>query len=203
MLLTDINHSIESIGNSQENLIVLGTGISIGFVTMHPIEEWSDREEDCCESYWDQFVRVMYGPSLPSPAGQVPLKIIVGRQFAMSLPQKCALWEDWWDYVKKARVILDEDDEPPLKLQVKEVICNAELDVLRAIAIQVLIDFWNWFWAFPVYPQPRIDRDILVLIADKLSEYAGGEVNDLIEDEYAGGVVNDLIEDVWGIIRRA
>ena len=41
---------------------------------MHPIEEWSDSEEDC-ESNWDQFVRVMYGPFLPSPAGQVPLKI--------------------------------------------------------------------------------------------------------------------------------
>ena len=65
---------------------------------MHPIDEWSDSEEDC-ESNWDQFVRVMYGPFLPSPAGQVPLKIIVGRQFAMSLPQKYALWKDWWDYV--------------------------------------------------------------------------------------------------------
>ena len=100
----------------------------------------------------------------------------------MSLPQKCALWEDWWDYVKKARVILDEDDEPPLKLQVKEVICNVEFDVLRAIALQVAIDFWYWFWALEVYPQPSIDKDILVLIANKLSEYAGGEVNDLIED---------------------
>ena len=28
---------------------------------------------------WDQFVHVMYGPFLPSLAGQVPLKIIVGR----------------------------------------------------------------------------------------------------------------------------
>ena len=100
----------------------------------------------------------------------------------MSLPQKCALWEDWWDYVKKARVILGEDDEPPLKLQVKEVICNVEFDVLRAILLQVAIDFWYWFWALEVYPQPRIDKDILVLIANKLSEYAGGEVNDLIED---------------------
>jgi hypothetical protein len=156
-------------------------GISIAFVTMHPIEEWSDSEEDC-ESDWGQFVRVMYGPFLPSPAGQVPLKIIVGRQFAMSLPQKYALWKDWWDYVKKARVILGEDDEPPLKLQVKEVICNVEFDVLRAILLQVAIDFWYWFWALEVYPQPRIDKDILVLIANKLSEYAGGEVNDLIED---------------------
>jgi hypothetical protein len=46
----------------------------------------------------------------------------------------------------------------------------------------VAIDFWYWFWALEVYPQPRIDKDILVLIANKLSEYAGGEVNDLIED---------------------
>ncbi len=77
---------------------------------------------------------------------------------------------------------MDEDDEPPLKLQVKEVICNVEFDVLRAIALQVNIDFRNWFWAVKVYPQPIIDKDILVLIANNLSEYAGGEVNDLIED---------------------
>ena len=108
----------------------------------------------------------------------------------MSFPQKCALWKDWWDYVKKARVILDEDNEPPHKLQAKEVICNVEFDVLRAIALQVAIDFWNWFWALKVYSQPRIDKDILVLIANKLSDYAGGEVN-------------DLIEDVWVIIRHA
>ncbi len=100
----------------------------------------------------------------------------------MSLPQKCALWEDWWEYIKKARVILDEDDEPPLKLQVKEVISNVEFVVLRAIALQVNIDFRNWFWAVKVYPKPIIDKDILVLIANNLSEYAGGEVNDLIED---------------------
>ena len=100
----------------------------------------------------------------------------------MSLPQKCALWEDWWEYIKKARVILDEDDEPLLKLQVNEVISNVEFDVLRAIALQVNIDFRNWFWAVNVYPKPSIDKDILVLIANKLSEYAGGEVNDLIED---------------------
>ena len=108
----------------------------------------------------------------------------------MSLPQKYALWKDWWDYVKKARVILVKMMSPPLKLQVKEVICNVEFDVLRAIALQVAIDFWNWFWALKVYSQPRIDKDILVLIANKLSEYAGGEVN-------------DLIEDVWVIIRHA
>ena len=100
----------------------------------------------------------------------------------MSLPQKYALWKDWWDYVKEARVILVKMMSPPLKLQVKEVICNVEFDVLRTVALQVAIDFWYWFWALEVYPQPRIDKDILVLIANKLSEYAGGEVNDLIED---------------------
>jgi hypothetical protein len=59
----------------------------------------------------------------------------------MSLPQKYALWKDWWDYVKKARVILVKMMSPPLKLQVKEVICNVEFDVLCTIALQVAIDF--------------------------------------------------------------
>ena len=157
---------------------------------MHPIEEWREVNLFFYESDLDQFLRVMYGPFLPSPAGVVPLKILVRRQFAMSFPQKCALWEDWWEYIKKARVIVDEDDEPPLKLQVKEVISNVDFDVLCAIALQVNIDFWNWFWAVKVYPKPSIDKDILVLIANKLSEYAGGEVN-------------DLIEDVWTVIRHA
>ena len=61
-----------------------------------------------------------------------------------------------------------------------------EIDVLQAIAKQVAIDFWYWFHDREVYPQPRIDNDILVLIADKLSEYAEnqpwGEVNDLSEN---------------------
>ena len=80
---------------------------------MHPIEEWREVNLFFYESDLDQFLRVMYGPFLPSPAGQVPLKIIVGRQFAMSLPQKCALWEDWWEYIKKARVILVKMMSPP------------------------------------------------------------------------------------------
>ncbi len=88
---------------------------------MHLIEELSYCKSDC-ESDWDYFLCIMYGPLLPSPARQVPLKIIVGRQFAMSLPQKCTLWKDWWNYLKKACVIYDEQDEPPLKLQVKDVI---------------------------------------------------------------------------------
>ncbi len=70
------------------------------FFSMHPIEELSDSESDC-ESDRDPFLRVMHGPLLLSPAGQVPLKIIVGRQFVMPVPQKCALWKDWWDYFKK------------------------------------------------------------------------------------------------------
>ncbi len=77
-------------------------------------------------------------------------------------------------------------DELPLKLQVKDIICKVKIDVLRAIAKQVAIDFWCWSHDREVYPQPRIDNDILVLIADKLSEYAKtqprGEVNDLSED---------------------
>ena len=28
----------------------------------------------------------------------------------MSLPQKYALWKDWWDYLKNAHVIYDEQD---------------------------------------------------------------------------------------------
>ncbi len=67
----------------------MGESILI-FFSMHPIEELSDCKSDC-ESDWDHFLRVMYGPLLPSPAGQVPLKIIVGRQFDMPVPQKCAL----------------------------------------------------------------------------------------------------------------
>jgi hypothetical protein len=55
---------------------------------------------------------------------------------------------------------------------VKDVICKVEICVLRAIAKQVAIDFWCWFHDREVYHQPRIDNDILVLIADKLSEYA-------------------------------
>ncbi len=77
-------------------------------------------------------------------------------------------------------------DEPPLKLQVKDITCKVEIDVLRAITKQVAIDFWYWFPDREVYPQPRIDNNVLVLIADKLSEYAKnqpwGEVNNLSED---------------------
>ena len=62
-----------------------------------------------------------------------------------------------------------------------------EIVVLRAIAKQVAIDSWCWCHDREVYrPQPRIDNDILVPIADKLSEYAENqpwdEVNDLSED---------------------
>ncbi len=85
-------------------------------------------------------------------------------------------------------------DEPPLKLQVKDIICKVEIDVLRAIATQVAIDFWSWFLDREVYPQPRIDNDILVLIADKLSEYAENQPR---------GEVNDLSEDVRIIIEHA
>ena len=131
------------------------------FFSMHLIEELSDCESDC-ESDWDHFLHVMYSLLLLSPARQVPLKIIVGRQFVMSVPQKCALWKDWWDYLKK--------DEPPLKLQVKDIICKVEIVVLRAIAKQVAIDSWCWCHDREVYcPQPRIDNDILVPIDDKLS----------------------------------
>ncbi len=104
----------------------------------------------------------------------------------MSVPQKCALWKDWWDYLKK--------DELPLKLQVNDIICKVEIDVLWAIAKQVTIDFWCWSHDRKVYPQRRIDNDILVLIADKLSEYAKNQL---------WGEVNDLSEDVWIIIEHA
>ena len=80
--------------------------------------------------------------------------------------------KDWWNYLKQACVIYDEQDEPPLKLQVKDVICKVEIDIFWAIAKQVAIDFWCWFHDREVYHQPRIDIDILVLIANKLSEYA-------------------------------
>ena len=52
----------------------------------------------------------------------------------MSLPQKYALQKDWWNYLKKVRVTYDEQDETPLKLQVKDIICKVEIDVFRAIA---------------------------------------------------------------------
>ncbi len=45
-----------------------------------------------------------------------------------------------------------------------------------------------------MYPQRRIDNDILVLIADKLSEYA---------ENQPWGEVNDLSEDVQIIIEHA
>ena len=87
----------------------------------------------------------------------------------MSLPQKYALQKDWWNYLKKVRVTYDEQDETPLKLQVKDVICKVEIDVFWAIAKQVAIDFWCWYHDREVYDQPRIDNDILVLIANTLS----------------------------------
>ena len=66
--------------------------------------------------------------------------------------------------------------------------------VLWAIAKQVGIDFWCWSHDREVYPQPRIDNDILVLIADRLSEYA---------ENQPWGEVNDLSEDVQIIIEHA
>ena len=68
------------------------------------------------------------------------------------------------------------------------------LFVLWAIAKQVAIDFWCQSHDRDVYPQPRIDNDILVLIADKLSEYA---------ENQPWGEVNDLSEDVQIIIEHA
>ena len=70
-----------------------------------------------------------------------------------------------------------------------------EIVVLRAIAKQVAIDSWCWCHDREVYrPQPRIDNDILVPIADKLSEYAENQPWD---------EVNDHSEDVRIIIEHA